>query len=115
MPNAPKTHLQRQRASGMLPPSRRRESSCKRGYGRSWRKARDLFLRQHPLCKLCMEDGRREPATCVDHVAAHKGDMAVFWDSSKWQALCTPCHSGKTAREDGGFGRMTTFEDCVPG
>jgi 5-methylcytosine-specific restriction protein A len=41
----------------------------------------------------------------VDHIKPHKGDMALFWDSSNWQSLCKPCHSAKTATEDGGFGR----------
>nr|WP_313208501.1 HNH endonuclease [Stenotrophomonas geniculata] len=27
-------------------------------------------------------------------------------DGSNWQTLCVPCHSTKTAREDGGFGNV---------
>jgi 5-methylcytosine-specific restriction protein A len=30
--------------------------------------------------------------------------MVLFWDRSNWQGLCHPCHSAKTATEDGGFG-----------
>ena len=47
--------------------------------------------------------GRRTPATVVDHIVPHKGDKKLFWDSGNWQPLCGPCHSRKTAKEDGGF------------
>lgn len=30
--------------------------------------------------------------------------MKLFWDKSNWMALCKPCHSRKTAKENGGFG-----------
>ncbi|WP_308302390.1 HNH endonuclease signature motif containing protein [Bacillus sp. V5-8f] len=52
---------------------------------------------------LCVECGR--PGTDVDHIKPHKGNQALFWDSSNWQTLCKPCHSHKTATKDGGFGR----------
>ena len=50
-------------------------------------------------CRAC--DGM---AQCVDHIAPHQGDDALFWDQTNWQPLCNGCHSAKTAREDGGFG-----------
>jgi 5-methylcytosine-specific restriction protein A len=47
-----------------------------------------------------------EPAAVVDHITPHGGDEALFWDRDNWQPLCKPCHDAKTAREDGGFGRV---------
>lgn len=44
------------------------------------------------------------PATVVDHAAPHRGDRALFWDTSNWQSLCAHCHNVKSACEDGGFG-----------
>ncbi|MEC2220968.1 HNH endonuclease [Bacillus subtilis] len=85
-----------------------RESAAKRGYNSKWRQARLGYLSKHPLCAACMMQGRRTPATVVDHIVPHKGDMKLFWDSSKWQPLCGPCHSRKTAKEDGGFGNRTS-------
>lgn len=82
-----------------------RESAAKRGYGRTWRQERTQYLIDHPWCVICMRSGRHEPATEVDHVIPHKGDKKLFWDRKNWQALCHRCHSEKTAREDGGFGR----------
>lgn len=88
-------------------PQDRRESSAKRGYGYRWQQASKGFLRAHPLCQ-CEEcqDGqlRVVPAAVVDHRIPHRGDMALFWDRSNWQAMSKACHDRKTAREDGGFG-----------
>jgi 5-methylcytosine-specific restriction protein A len=80
-----------------------RGSSASRGYGHRWRKAREAYLRAHPLCAECERHDRLTPATDVDHITPHRGDMALFWDSTNWQSLCHTCHSSKTAREDGGF------------
>lgn len=65
----------------------------------NWRKASKAFLRANPLCVDCDELGVVEPATDVDHIVPHKGDRALFWRRSNWQALCHRCHSRKTARE----------------
>lgn len=64
-----------------------------------WRRAAASFLKRHPVCADCASLGRIEPATDVDHIEPHKGDRALFWDRSNWQALCHSCHSRKTARE----------------
>ena len=82
-----------------------RLSAARRGYGRRWQRESKEFLALHPWCEACMKEGRREPATEVDHVIPHKGNKKLFWDKANWQGLCRRCHSAKTAREDGGFGR----------
>lgn len=81
-----------------------RPSAHARGYDRRWRRARAAFLQLHPLCADCEQRGLVTVATVVDHVRPHKGDQDLFWDETNWQPLCGPCHSTKTAREDGGFG-----------
>lgn len=82
-----------------------RGSSAKRGYDYRWQKARKAYLRKHPLCKHCEENGRIEPATVIDHIIPHRGDKQLFWDrDNNWQPLCESCHNRKTARYDGGFG-----------
>ncbi len=84
-----------------------RPSSAERGYGARWQSARLQFLRRNPLCV----DPFREhgvkivSAVCVDHRIPHRGDQALFWSESNWQALCKRCHDRKTAKEDGAFGR----------
>lgn len=84
-----------------------RGSSAQRGYGSRWQKARATYLRQHPLCQ-CDECGdgalRVKAAVVVDHKVPHRGDQALFWDTSNWQSLAKVCHDKKTATQDGGFG-----------
>ncbi len=70
-----------------------------------WRTGRLSFLRDNPLCAHCARRGRVVEATEVDHVKAHRGDEALFFDVSNWAALCVRCHSAKTVGEDRGFGR----------
>jgi len=82
-----------------------RGSAAQRGYNARWRRYRERFLREHPLCVECLRAGRATPATVVDHIRPHKGDYGLFWDPANHQALCKQCHDTKTAREDGGFGR----------
>ncbi|TCG08365.1 HNH endonuclease [Paraburkholderia steynii] len=85
-----------------------RPTTAERGYGGAWRKAREAYLRAHPLCMCdeCNALGRVLPATVVDHVIPHRGDMRLFWDSTNWQAMSKRCHDRKTATHDGGFGNV---------
>ena len=45
------------------------------------------------------------PATDVDHIVPHRGDMSLFWDVNNWQALCHECHARKTYAETLGKAR----------
>lgn len=105
MPVRPATHKPHRRTT-RLHVAQKRETSASRGYGYRWQKARAGYLNRHPLCAECESIGRVTAATDLDHITPHKGDMARFWDRSNWQGLCKPCHSRKTAREDGGFGNQ---------
>jgi len=80
-----------------------RPSAAARGYDGKWAKARRGWLLKHPFCSKCEAEGKAEPATEVDHIKPHKGDRALFWDSSNWQGLCKSHHSSKTATEDSRF------------
>ena len=81
-----------------------RPSSSKRGYGARWRRIRHNHLSGEPLCRECDKKGITTLANQVDHIIPHKGNMKLFYDPENLQSLCTPCHSRKTATEDGGFG-----------
>lgn len=104
MPKRPGTHKPMRASTNRHKPAEQRATSAKRGYGYKWQQARKGYLAKHPLCVECEASGRVTPATDLDHVIPHKGDMALFWDRSNWQGLCRTHHSAKTAREDGGFG-----------
>ena len=77
-----------------------RPSAAKRGYNSKWRRLSKQYLRKHPMCVRCMQQGRYVPATVVDHIIPHRGDSALMWDESNWQTLCKPCHDKKTGNED---------------
>lgn len=80
--------------------TKERVGSAGRGYDSKWRNARSRYLKKHPLCVRCQEQGKLVKATVVDHIKPHRGDMILFWDESNWQALCKKCHDTKTMTED---------------
>lgn len=72
-----------------------RPSARQRGYDSKWQKEAKAFLAANPRCVMC-----GAPSRVVDHKTPHRGDMRLFWSRSNWQALCTPCHSGRKQREE---------------
>lgn len=79
-----------------------RPSATARGYDADWRALRARFLAAHPRCAVC-----DAPAAEVDHVetVAERPDLRLAW--SNLRAMCRPCHSRRTAREQG-FARPRT-------
>lgn len=72
-------------------------------YGRRWKRVRVRHLAKEPLCRYCLEQKRLTPATVVDHIKEHKGDVSLFWDPANHQSLCDPHHnSTKQAMERSG-------------
>jgi 5-methylcytosine-specific restriction protein A len=69
-----------------------KRKTAARGYGGRWQRAREFFLRKHPLCVMCQAQGRIEIATVVDHIKPHQGDQVLFWNRDNWQPLCKPHH-----------------------
>jgi 5-methylcytosine-specific restriction enzyme A len=69
-----------------------------RGYDAAWERVRAAFLVAHPRCQRC-----GAPAVDVDHVVAID-DGGPRLDPANLRALCHPCHSSRTARDQGGFG-----------
>lgn len=75
----------------------KRPGSSARGYGSKWRKLRDMHLRREPFCRMCRAEGRRTPATMVDHIKPLSQGGDNNWENL--QALCHSCHMKKTAAE----------------
>lgn len=75
-----------------------RKSSAERGYGGRWQKARAAWLKAHPLCEMCLDQGVTTAATLVDHIEPHRGDHELFWRRDNWQSLCAPCHNSHKQR-----------------
>ncbi len=78
-------------------------SKVRRLYSTSrWKRLRSLILSEHPLCVYCEQVGEITPATVVDHIKPHRGDVDLFWDTNNLQTLCKHCHDSiKQAEEHG--------------
>jgi 5-methylcytosine-specific restriction protein A len=83
-----------------------RPSAHRRGYDAAWQRLRLVILGEEPLCRPCRQAGRTTAAEHVDHdVPLSKGGTN---DPANLVPMCQPCHSAKTAAQDGGFGHRPT-------
>lgn len=73
----------------------KRPNARARGYNKEWEAARAAYLLVYPTCARCTA-----PATVVDHIRAHKGNDALFWDRTNWQALCAHHHNSAKQSEE---------------
>ena len=96
-----RTYCEKHRQTVRRHYDQQRGTPAERGYGYRWRKYREQFLIDHPICEKCWV----KPTSDVDHIIAVNGpDDPLFWEPSNHQARCHSCHSRKTASENGGFG-----------
>ena len=84
-----------------------------RPYDADWRKLRQAFLAEHPLCVMCAEEGRTGEATVVDHIVAIADEPSRRLDATNLRPLCKPHHDQRTAREQG-FARSSTKQPPRP-
>lgn len=75
-----------------------RDPAINKRYDHRWHKIRNAYIAKHPLCEHCQVTGRVTPAAEVDHIVPL--ERGGTHDETNLQALCKPCHSSKTARED---------------
>jgi 5-methylcytosine-specific restriction protein A len=59
-----------------------------------------MQLAREPLCRACAEAGMVVPATDVDHIQRHNGDLSLMFSMNNTQSLCHSCHSRKTMTEN---------------
>lgn len=59
-------------------------------YNSAWKKIRDRYIKAHPLCELCLAEGRYTPAVLVHH----KKPLADGGtnEESNLMSLCFSCH-----------------------
>lgn len=80
-----------------------RNPAHKKLYGRAWKRIRDRYIKDHPLCEECHKRGKVTLAAEVHHIKPLS--QGGTNDNANLMALCTPCHSEITAREGGRWGR----------
>lgn len=68
-----------------------RDPRTRRRYGRAWKRIRDRYASQHPLCEMCLKEGKAVPTEQVHHIVpiseggGHTDDNLM--------ALCRACHA----------------------
>jgi 5-methylcytosine-specific restriction protein A len=67
-----------------------------------WLRLRREKFRKHPLCEACLQVGRLEPATVVDHRVPIKAGGDPFPAFDQLASLCARCHNTKTRAEQAG-------------
>ena len=78
----------------------RRGSAASRGYGSTWRKIREMMLRDEPLCRRCYQENVIKAADTVHHINGDQRDNRRV----NLEPLCKRHHDEHTAREQA-FGR----------
>ncbi len=70
-----------------------------------WRKLRESYLKQHPVCEECLNKGKVTPAEDIHHrISPFKNgecNKALFLDYNNLQALCKRCHAEHHNKEQG--------------
>ena len=78
---------------------RRRGTTAERGYDADWKRLRDSYLKQHPLCQCddC-DDGRKRivAANVVNHIQdiSERPDLRLEW--TNLQSMSKRCHDRHT-------------------
>lgn len=68
-----------------------RSPDTNKKYGRAWKRIRDRYAAVHPLCEMCLKEGRLTPVEEVHHILpiSQGGDHR----ESNLMSLCQSCHT----------------------
>ena len=71
----------------------------------AWRKMRDTYLKEHPLCEDCLAKGKVTPASSIHHIRSPFSKGVVNWNLllsyDNLMSLCHECHGLRHAEEQG--------------
>ena len=67
-----------------------RSNNHNKRYGREWKRIRDRYANSHPLCEMCLKEGRYTPMTEVHHILPIK--QGGTNENSNLMSLCHSCH-----------------------
>lgn len=80
-----------------------RDPETAKRYGRKWRKIRNQFIKEHPLCQQCLKENRLKTAEEVHHILPLK--RGGSHDEKNLMALCKSCHSRISVKDGDRFGK----------
>jgi len=69
----------------------------------AWKRCRELYLQQHPLCEDCLQRGEYRPAEHVHHIIwldeSNYTDPEISLNWRNLRAVCIDCHNREHSRE----------------
>ena len=68
-----------------------RLSDVHKKYGRAWKRIRDRYAAEHPLCEVCLKEGRLTPVEEVHHIIPVS--QGGTHDRGNLMSLCQSCHT----------------------
>ena len=68
-----------------------RSADVNRKYGRAWKRIRDRYAAEHPLCEMCLKEGRLTPVQEVHHILPVSKGGTLARDNL--MSLCQSCHT----------------------
>lgn len=63
-----------------------------------WKRLREWYIREHPICERCFEQGISTPATEIHHVVPFgsakttEDKFDLLLDTNNLMSLCSKCH-----------------------
>lgn len=81
----------------------RRDPKTHKRYGRVWKKIRARYIKEHPLCEMCLKETKAILAEEVHHVLPLS--RGGTHDERNLMSLCKSCHSTLHAKSGERFGR----------
>lgn len=64
-----------------------------------WRKLRNIYIKEHPLCEECLNQGKVVPSEDIHHIKSpfQNGEVNnnLLLDYNNLMALCKTCHNKK--------------------
>lgn len=69
----------------------KRSPETKKRYGRVWKRIRDAYAKEHPLCQKCYEEGKLVAMEQVHHIKPLS--EGGTHDKENLISLCSSCHS----------------------
>lgn len=68
-----------------------RAPDVRKKYGCHWKRVRDRYVKTHPLCEMCLKEGKLTPVEEVHHIIpVNRGGTN---DESNLMSLCRSCHN----------------------
>lgn len=72
----------------------------------AWKRLRDTFLKEHPICKICLEHNRVSPTTQIHHAIPFLRGHSIeeqwnlFLDEKNLIPVCDKCHTALHVKDN---------------